>query len=79
EQIIARFEAGRKNLDRQLQEGRWEVMAMSEAARSGSNLQLKEIVDGLESRWQELQTIRRQAEELLRGRGQWREFPEPQL
>ncbi|MGD0653338.1 MAG: FtsK/SpoIIIE domain-containing protein [Thermoguttaceae bacterium] len=79
EQAIARFEAGRKNLDRQLQEGRWEVMAMSEAARSGSNLQLKEIVDGLESRWQELQTIRRQAEELLRGRGQWREFPEPQL
>ncbi len=48
EQIIARYEGSLKNLEQQLTEGRWEVMAMSEAARSGSNLQLKEIVDGLD-------------------------------
>ncbi len=79
EQTIARFEGSRKTLERQLTEGRWEVMAMSEAARSGSNLQLKEIVDGLDARWQDLQTIHRQAVELLRQRGQWRDFPEPQV
>ena len=59
EQIIARYEGSLKNLEKQLTEGRWEVMAMSEAARSGSNLQLKEIVDGLDGRWQDLQTIHR--------------------
>jgi len=52
---------------------------MSEAARGGSNLQVKEIVAGLETRWQELQTIHQQAVELLQQRGQWRDLPEPQL
>jgi energy-coupling factor transporter ATP-binding protein EcfA2 len=79
EQIIARYEGNLKILERQLTESRWEVMAMSEAARSGSNLQLKEIVDGLDARWHDLQTIHGQAVELLRQRGQWREFGEPQV
>jgi DNA segregation ATPase FtsK/SpoIIIE, S-DNA-T family len=78
-EVVDRFETAKKALERQLSEGSWEVIAMSEAARGGSNLQVKEIVDGLESRWQELQTIHQQAVELLRQRGQWRDFPEPQL
>ncbi len=79
EQIIARFEGTRKTLERQMTESRWEIMAMAEAARSGSNLQLKEIIEGLDSRWQALQEIHREAMELLHRRGQWRDFPEPQL
>ena len=79
QQIVARYAAGRKSLERQMTEKRWEITAMAEAARSGSNLQLKEIIDGLESRWQSLQEIQREAIELLKRRGQWREFPEPHL
>jgi DNA segregation ATPase FtsK/SpoIIIE, S-DNA-T family len=79
QQIAARFEGSRKSLERQMTEKRWEITALAEAARSGSNLQLKEITDGLDSRWQNLQDIHREAVELLKARGQWREFPQPQL
>ncbi len=79
QQAVARYAIGHKTAQQQLSEGRWEATAMSEAARSGSNLQAKEIIDGLDKRWQELHAIHQQAVELLRQRGQWHDFPEPQV
>jgi DNA segregation ATPase FtsK/SpoIIIE, S-DNA-T family len=79
DEVALRFDANKKALEKQLTEGSWEVVALSEAARGGSQLQVKEIVDGLELRWQELQTIHQQAVELLTRNGQWHDFPEPQV
>jgi len=77
-QALARFEADEEAAQQHLLDARWEVMAMTEAARGGSSLQAKDLVAGLQARWQELQTIQQQAVELLQRRGQWRDFPEPQ-
>ena len=41
-------------------------------------MQLKEIQAQVEARWQELQTIHRQAATLLNRWGQWRDFADPQ-
>jgi energy-coupling factor transporter ATP-binding protein EcfA2 len=79
QQAIARFEADQASAEQKLSESRWEIMAMSEAARCGSNLEVEEIIAGLESRWKELLSIHQQAVDLLRERGQWDEFPEPQI
>jgi len=76
---LARFETEREAAQQELQEARWEVTAMSEAARGGSNLNVKDIVGSLEKRWQDLHAIHQQAVELLQHRGQWRQFPEPQI
>jgi energy-coupling factor transporter ATP-binding protein EcfA2 len=78
-QAISRFETDQAAAEQKLSESRWEVMAMSEAARCGSNLQVDEIIAGLESRWNELLSIHQQAVDLLRQRGQWDEFPDPQI
>ncbi|MBN2580975.1 MAG: hypothetical protein JXB10_18480 [Pirellulales bacterium] len=75
---VARFETDQEAAQQQLTDGRWEVTAMSEAARGGSSLEIKDLVAGLETRWHELQTIQQQAVELLQQRGQWQDFPEPQ-
>jgi S-DNA-T family DNA segregation ATPase FtsK/SpoIIIE len=75
-EAISRFESAQAAAQQQLAAGRWEAMAISEAARSGSDLDVNDLTAGLESRWQELQTIHQQAVELLRQRGQWRDFPD---
>ncbi len=59
------FESDQTTAQQQLSTRRWEAMAMSEAAQSGSDLQVNDILAGLESRWEELQKIHRQAVELL--------------
>lgn len=53
----ARCDTEREAAQQELQDARWEVTAMSEAARGGSNLQVKDIIGGLEKRWQELHAI----------------------
>ena len=78
EEVTARFEGSKKNLERQTTEKRWEIMAMSEAAE-----RLEPATQGdrrrIGARWRALQEIHREAVELLRRRGQWRDFPEPQF
>ena len=61
-----------------MQNAQWEASTIAEAAKGGSGVQLKEIQAQLESRWQELQTIHRQAVELLNRWGQWHDFVDPQ-
>ena len=50
-------------------------MEASDAARGGLNLPLKDILAGLDSRWQELESIHQQAVALLHRRGHWDDFP----
>jgi DNA segregation ATPase FtsK/SpoIIIE, S-DNA-T family len=78
QQAIARFGAAEAAAQKQLTDKRWEATAMAEAAVSGSSLQADDIVSGLESRWNELHEIHKQAVELLQYRGQWRDFPDDQ-
>ena len=54
----------------------WDAVETSDAARGGLNLPLKEVLAGLDTRWQELEQIHQQAVTLLQQRGHWDEFPE---
>ncbi|MGO9108796.1 MAG: hypothetical protein ACLP9L_06145, partial [Thermoguttaceae bacterium] len=76
--IAERFEAEKVAAEQEMQNAQWEASTIAEAARGGSGVQFKEIQAQLESRWQELQTIHRQAVELLNRWGQWRDFVDPQ-
>jgi DNA segregation ATPase FtsK/SpoIIIE, S-DNA-T family len=76
--IAERFESDKAAAEQEMQNAQWEASTIAEAARGGSGVQLKEIQSQLESRWQELQTIHRQAVELLNRWGQWRDFVDPQ-
>jgi ABC-type multidrug transport system fused ATPase/permease subunit len=76
--IAERFETEKAVAEQEMQNGQWEATTLAEAARGGSGVQLKEIQDQLESRWQELHTIYRQAVALLNRWGQWRDFVDPQ-
>ena len=67
--IAERFEAEKVAAEQEMQNAQWEATTIAEAARGGSGVQLKEIQAQLESRWQELQTIHRQAVELLESLG----------
>jgi DNA segregation ATPase FtsK/SpoIIIE, S-DNA-T family len=77
EEENARFDASKEVIQQQLLDARWEVMAMTEAARGGSTMQVKDILEGLEARWNELQDIHKQAVDLLQRRGQWYDFADP--
>ena len=61
-----------------MQNAQWEASTIAEAAKGGSGAQLKEVQSQLEARWQELQSIHRQAATLLNRWGQWRDFADPQ-
>ena len=76
--IAERFETEKAAAEQEMQNAQWEASTIAEAARGGSGVQLKEIQAQLESRWQELQTIHRQAVALLNRWGQWRDFVDPQ-
>jgi len=76
--ITERFESEKVAAEQEMQDAQWEATTIAEAARGGSGVQLKEIQAQLESRWQELQTIHRQAVGLLNRWGQWRDFVDPQ-
>ena len=76
--IAERFETEKAAAEQEMQNAQWEATTIAEAARGGSGVQLKEIQAQLESRWQELQTIHRQAVALLNRWGQWRDFVDPQ-
>jgi ABC-type multidrug transport system fused ATPase/permease subunit len=76
--IAERFENEKAVAEQEMQNAQWEASTIAEAARGGSGVQLKEIQAQLESRWQELQTIHRQAVALLNRWGQWRDFVDPQ-
>ena len=79
EEAIARFEAAEIAAEQERQEAHWEATTIAEAAKGGSGLELHDIQTELDRRWQELQAIGWQAAELLRRRGQWRQFPDPRL
>jgi DNA segregation ATPase FtsK/SpoIIIE, S-DNA-T family len=76
QEVDARFAAEQQTAEQALQDAHWNAMETSEASRGGLNLPLKEILAGLESRWQELENIHRQAVALLHSRGHWDELPE---
>jgi hypothetical protein len=76
--IAERFESEKVAAEQEMQNAQWEASTLSEAAKGGSGAQLKEIQAQVESRWQELQTIHRQAVALLNRWGQWRDFVDPQ-
>ena len=77
EEAIARFEAAEIAAEQERQEAHWEATTIAEAAKGGSGLELHDIQTELDRRWRELQAIGWQAAELLRRRGQWRQFPDP--
>jgi hypothetical protein len=76
-EVLGRFTADMQAAEQALQDAHWEAVENTDAARGGLNLPLKEILAGLDSRWQELERIHQQAVELLQQRGHWDEFPEP--
>ena len=76
--IAERFENEKVAAEQEMQNAQWEATTIAEAARGGSGVQLKELQAQLESRWQELQTIHRQAVALLNRWSQWRDFVDPQ-
>ncbi len=77
EEAIARFEAAEFAAEEERQDAHWEATTIAEAAKGGSGLELHDIQAELDTRWRELQAIGWQAAELLRRRGQWRQFPDP--
>ena len=73
-----RFENEKAAAEQEMQNAQWEASTIAEAARGGSGVNLKDLQSQLESRWQELQTIHRQAVALLNRWGQWHDFVDPQ-
>ena len=78
QEIAERFETEKAVAEQEMQNAQWEATTIAEAAKGGSGVQLKEIQSQLEARWQELQSIHRQAATLLNRWGQWRDFADPQ-
>ncbi len=76
EKIAAQFAADQQAADNAQQDAHWEAIEASEAARGGMNIPLKEVLAGVESRWQQLEQIHQQAVDLLRDRGHWDDVPE---
>ncbi len=77
-EIAERFENEKAAAEQEMQNSQWDASTIAEAAKGGSGVQLKEIQAQVESRWQELQSIHRQAATLLNRWGQWRDFADPQ-
>ena len=78
QEIAERFENDKGAAEQEMQNAQWDASTIAEAAKGGSGVQLKEIQAQVEARWQELQTIHRQAATLLNRWGQWRDFVDPQ-
>ncbi len=70
-EIEAQFAADSQAAQQALQDSHWEAIETSDAARGGLNMPLKELTEGLESRWRELEAVHRQAAALLQHRGHW--------
>jgi hypothetical protein len=69
--VLARCEADQQSTQQSLQDAHWEAMEAADAARGGLNLPLKDLLAGIELRWNQLETIHREAVELLQRRGDW--------
>jgi DNA segregation ATPase FtsK/SpoIIIE, S-DNA-T family len=78
QKIAEHFEDEKAAAEQEMQNAQWEATTIAEAAKGGSGVQLKEIQAQVEARWQELQSIHRQAATLLNRWGQWRDFADPQ-
>jgi S-DNA-T family DNA segregation ATPase FtsK/SpoIIIE len=72
-----RFETRKAAEEQTREKARWEASTLLEAAEIGALGTLKESEQQITSLARELAVVRRQAEELLRRRRQWREYPEP--
>ena len=75
--IQIQFTADQEAAQHALQDAHWEAMEASDAARGGLNLPLKELLAGLEQRWQQLEEILQQASALMQRRGHWESVPPP--
>ena len=64
-EVLARFTADEKAAEQALQDAHWRAMEASDAARGNLNVPLNDLLAGLDSRWQELTNIHRQAVDLL--------------
>ncbi|HYW80907.1 MAG TPA: hypothetical protein VE890_15100, partial [Thermoguttaceae bacterium] len=76
-QIEGRFKSDRKTAQAEQQEARWEASTLSEATENGTTLELKETNHQIESQWEQLLAIHRDAVEVLRRRWQLRDYEEP--
>ncbi len=73
---LARFTADQEAAQQALQDAHWEATEAADAARGGLNLPLKDLLSALDARWQQLETIHRDAVELMQRRGHWDNLPE---
>ena len=77
-QIGHQFETEQKAAQADRQEARWEALTLAEATEIGTSLELKETKRRIESQWEQLLAIHRDAVEVLRRRWQLREYEEPE-
>ena len=69
--VLAHCEADQQAAQQALQDAHGEATEAADAARGGLNLPLKDLLAGLELRWNQLETIHREAVELLQHRNDW--------
>ena len=79
EKILTDFAAEQQAAEHALQDAKWNATETAEVARGGLNLPLDDLVAGLESRWQELDSLQHQAVALMEHRGHWDDLPEAPL
>ena len=66
----------RRRPNRPSRTAHWEATEAADAARGGLNLPLKDLLAALDGRWQQLESIHRDAVEIMERRGHWRDLPE---
>ena len=77
--ITERFDTEKAKAEQELEGAHWDASSIAEAAKGGAGIQIDESLVQLDTRWQELQNIHRQAAALLNRWGLWRDFADPQL
>ncbi|MBN1394579.1 MAG: AAA family ATPase [Pirellulales bacterium] len=74
-EIEERFAAESLTAQQKLQDSHWQAIESSDAARGGLNVTLQELVEGLETRWKQLEELHQQAAVVLHERGYWDDVP----
>jgi DNA segregation ATPase FtsK/SpoIIIE, S-DNA-T family len=73
--IEADYAAHQQEAEQALRDSHGEATEAADAAR-GVNLPISDVLAGLDSRWQQLETIHQQAVDLLKKRGHWDDVPQ---
>ena len=77
-EIEARHAADLQAAQQTLQDSHWEAIETSDAARGGLNMPMKDLLAGLDERWQQLQELLQQAVAIMQYRGFWDDLPPPE-